>query len=188
MGRGQVFPADEARSLLNPLRRLVQSPRRTVAAIGLRSADMVLEVGPGPGFFTPFIARAVPRGGVVLVDLQQEMVRLARQRLAHGVNGENIEYAQGDALSLPFASATFDAVFVATMLGEVPDRDGCVEELRRVVKTTGTVAVAETRRDSDFIKLDELSALFERHRFQRAGRNGPRWQYTARFRPTSNRP
>src|SRR4051812_38245029 len=141
MGAGQVFPADEARSLLNPLRRLVQSPRRTVAAIGLRSTDRVLEVGPGPGFFTPFIAAAVPGGGVVLVDLQQEMVRLARQRLA---DGENIEYAQGDALSLPFASATFDAVFVATMLGEVPDRDECVEELRRVVKATGTVAVAET--------------------------------------------
>jgi len=33
--RGKVFPASHARSLLNPLRRFVQSPERTVAAIGI---------------------------------------------------------------------------------------------------------------------------------------------------------
>src|SRR5207302_9821843 len=82
MERGQVFPASEARSLLNPLRRLVQSPRRTVAALQLPPAATVLELGPGPGFFTPELADAVPRGSVVLVDLQLGMVAAARQRLA----------------------------------------------------------------------------------------------------------
>jgi len=50
--RGKVFPAAHARSLLNPLRKLVQSPERTVAAIRIGPADRVLELGCGPGYFT----------------------------------------------------------------------------------------------------------------------------------------
>src|SRR3954462_14000442 len=44
MGSGKVFPAARAKSLLNPARRLVQSPSRTVAAIGLRHGARVLEL------------------------------------------------------------------------------------------------------------------------------------------------
>ena len=62
LGRGKVFPAEKASSLLNPLRRLVQSPDRTVARMKLQEDARVLEVGCGPGFFSPSIARAVPHG------------------------------------------------------------------------------------------------------------------------------
>jgi ubiquinone/menaquinone biosynthesis C-methylase UbiE len=58
LGRGKVYPAADASSLLHPLRRLVQSSRRTVAAMGLRDTDRVLEVGCGPGYFTPVVASA----------------------------------------------------------------------------------------------------------------------------------
>src|SRR5689334_8756161 len=45
LGRGKVFPAADARSLINPLRRLVQSPRRTVDALGLEPDSAVIEIG-----------------------------------------------------------------------------------------------------------------------------------------------
>ena len=82
LGRGKVFPADKAASLLNPLRRLVQSPSRTVAGMKLAANARVLEVGCGPGFFSPSIAQAVPSGQVFLLDLQHEMLRLAGDRVA----------------------------------------------------------------------------------------------------------
>ena len=83
LGRGKVFPAYKAKSLLNPARRLVQSPGRTVAAMGLTADARVLEVGSGPGFFSPSIAAAMPEGQLVLVDLQAEMLVFARARLGH---------------------------------------------------------------------------------------------------------
>ena len=109
LGRGKVFPAEQARSLLNPLRRLVQSPRRTVAAMGLSSDARVLEVGSGPGFFSPLLADAVPDGRLVLVDLQAEMLVTARARLARFAT---VSYAQGDACALPIGSGRFDAVLL----------------------------------------------------------------------------
>ena len=179
MGRGKVFPAEQAKSLLSPLRRLVQSPARTVAAIGLEASDRVLEVGSGPGFFSPFIAEAVSAGGLVTLDLQSEMVTLARQRLTEY---RNVTLVQGDASALPLATGRFDAVLLATMLGEVPDQEACVADVRRVLRRGGIVAVAETRRDSDFISLADLQALVQRHAFAFVDRRGLRWQYVARFR------
>jgi ubiquinone/menaquinone biosynthesis C-methylase UbiE len=176
--RGKVFPADRATSLVNPLRRLVQSPGRTVAAMGLADDAAVLEVGSGPGFFSPFLARAGPRGRLVLIDLQSEMLVAARARL--GV-AANVSFAQGDAGALPIRTGRFDAVLLATMLGEVPDRDTAVEEVRRVLRPGGIAAVAETRRDGDFIPLRSLRDLFERHLFSLVDRRGVAWQYVARF-------
>lgn len=177
--RGKVFPATHARSLLNPLRRLVQSPRRTVAVMTLSPKARVLELGCGPGFFSPFIAQAVPRGIIVLADLQFEMLGLARERLSAR---SNARYLQSDAALLPLRSACCDAVLLATTLGEVSNRDVCVDEIRRVLRPGGIVTVAETRRDSDFISFPKLYELFDRHAFAFLDRRGRSWQYVARFR------
>jgi len=181
LGRGQVFPAENARSLLNPLRRLVQSPKRTVAALGIQPGSNVLEVGPGPGFFTPMLSDAAGPGCVVLIDLQFEMVDLARQRTT-AAGKRNVAVSQGDAAVLPFAAATFDTALVATVLGELPQPDRLVGELARVLRAGGIVGVAETRRDSDFIRVTDLVEMFTRGGFEFVRRSGSRLQYVATFR------
>jgi ubiquinone/menaquinone biosynthesis C-methylase UbiE len=65
----------------------------------------VLEIGAGPGFFSPAIAAAVPDGLLVLVDLQIEMVRLARHRLE---GRSNAHVVVADATSLPFRTSSGD--------------------------------------------------------------------------------
>lgn len=179
MGRGKVFPARDARSLVNPLRRLVQSPGRTVSAMGLLATDQVLEIGAGPGFFSPSIATKLSSGHLVLLDLQQEMLAFASGRLGDRVN---VTYAQADAMALPFSEGTFDAALLATVLGEIPDGDRCLAEVRRVVRSNGILSVAETRRDSDFTPIARLRSLVERHSFEFVHRRGSRWQYVVRFR------
>jgi ubiquinone/menaquinone biosynthesis C-methylase UbiE len=179
MARGQVFPAGEAKSLLNPLRRLVQSPRRTVGVMGLADDAVVLELGPGPGFFTPSIADAAPSGLVVLADIQYDMVAIAKQRMT---GRANVAAVQADAASLPFRPRAIDAALVATMLGEVPDRGGCIGEIASALRIGAIVTIAETRRDSDFISFAALRALVERYGLRFIDRHGIAWQYVARFR------
>ena len=175
LGRGKVFPADKASSLLNPLRRLVQSPDRTVGRMKLQEDARVLEVGCGPGFFSPSIARAVPRGRLAVLDLQIEMLRFVGERA-------DAARVQADASTLPFGDRSFDAVFVSAMLGEVPDRAGCIAEIGRVLRSGGHATFAETRRDSDFISLADLRELLMPHGLTLVDRSGVRWQYIARFR------
>lgn len=180
MTRGKVYPAAKARQLLNPARRLLQPPGRVVRRMGLESTMHVLEVGPGPGYFSIDLAAAVPSGVVVLCDLQTEMLRIARDRTA---SLTNVVAVQADALALPYQAATFDAVLLVAVLGEVPDEIAFLHELRRVTKPAATVTVAETRRDGDFISTRRLRALFEAAGFHLHDRHGIGWEYVARFQP-----
>ena len=179
VGRNKVFPAAKARSLLNPLRRLVQPPRRIVHALEAAPDARVLEIGCGPGYFSPTLAAAVPRGEVVLGDLQSEMLALARRRLA---GFDHARAVQLDATGLPFADASFDAVLVVLMLGEVPERTRCLSECRRVLRPGGIALFAESRRDSDFIRRADLRTLVEGHGFELDRFHGTSWEYSARFR------
>lgn len=179
VGRNKVFPASKARTLLNPLRRLVQPPQRIIDALEVDPGARVLEIGCGPGYFSPALAAAVPHGEVVLSDLQSEMLVHARQRLSAF---EHARVAQLDATCLPFADATFDAVLVVLMLGEVPDRAQCLSECRRVLRSGGVALFAESRRDSDFIGRADLRVLVEPHGFELERFRGRSWEYSARFR------
>ena len=179
LGSGKVFPAKHAGSLLNPLRRLIQSPTRTVERMALARTDTVLEIGCGPGYFSRAVSAAVPEGSLVLFDLQLAMLELARQRLP---TFANIHFIQGDASSLPFPDASFDAALLVLVLGEVPDKDRCIAEVARVLLRGGSVTFAESRRDSDFIPIGKLQAGAEKHGLELAERRGPGWEYTARFR------
>jgi len=178
MGRGKVFPASKAQSLLNPARRLVQSPGRIVYALSLDADARVLEVGCGPGYFSPAIAAAIPDGALVLADLQLAMLQNAHERtLMH----DSVSFVQLDATELAFASGSFDAVLVVLMLGEVPDRRACLTELRRVLRPGGTALFAESRRDGDFIRKAALRDLVEPCGFELEKVSGFAYEYTARF-------
>ena len=150
-----------------------------MAAIGLAPDARVLELGCGPGFFSPWLVRATS-GSVVLLDLQTEMLRIARDRVR---SARTAMFVRGDGSYLPLRDASFDAVLIATVLGEIPDQGACLDEVRRILRTGGVFAVAETRRDSDFITFPKLAPLVARHGFEPVGKRGFRWQYVAVFRP-----
>jgi len=181
LGRGKVFPARNARQLLNPLRRLIQPPGRLIGNLHLARDARVLELGCGPGYFSPTIALAVARGHVDLFDFQREMLQMAhRQMRRRGL--ANFDCVQGDGMALPFHSGVFDAVVLVTVLGEVPDPAVCLREAWRTLKAGGLVAISETRGDADFNSIAAVRSLAEAAGFQFERRHGPRWNYTAIFR------
>lgn len=153
MGKGKVFPHEKAGSLLHPVRRLIQAPGPVIDWIGLRGDEVVLELGCGPGYFSLALRDATPRGRLVLFDLQPEMLQIAQSRA--GAPGRVASVA-GDAMELPFAGAQFDAVFISAVLGEVPDRDACLCEVRRVLRPGARLVVNEVHGDPDYIKAADL--------------------------------
>jgi SAM-dependent methyltransferase len=67
---------------LNPRRAQWQKPAALVRALKLRRGDVVAEVGSGPGYFTPRLARAVgPSGHVYAIDPEAAVLDVLRQRL-----------------------------------------------------------------------------------------------------------
>src|SRR6266536_583092 len=67
---------------LNPKRAEWQKPATLVRALGLRRGQVIAEVGSGPGYFTPRLARAVgPAGHVYAIDPEAAVLDVLRQRL-----------------------------------------------------------------------------------------------------------
>lgn len=168
--------------LLNPLRGVVLSPGGLVKRLQLRRDSRVMEVGPGPGYFSPAVARAVPDGKLVLVDVQQEMLDMSRERL-EGMGIRNVEYRHADATSLPAANESFDVVFLVAVLGEVPDREACLREIHRVLGPRGLLSVTEFKvGDPDFIPQPELIDSVQSLGFECRGRYGRFLHYTVNSR------
>ena len=75
--------AGALRRQLNPRRARWQKPAVLVRALGLRRGQVVAEIGSGPGYFTPRLARAVgPSGHVYAVDPEAAVLNVLRRRLA----------------------------------------------------------------------------------------------------------
>ena len=175
LGKGAVYPAEHARALLNPARRVVQSPRRVVRAAGVPADARVLELGCGPGWFSPELARVAGLDALTYFDLQPAMLGHTRRRTG------SRRLVAGDAQRLPFADGAFDVVFLSAVLGEVPDRALAWAELARVVPTGGFALFVETRTDPDFVPHDRLAAAARHAGFDPAGRRRSVLGFVARF-------
>jgi len=158
-GRGGPMPFSEAPHLLHPLRRWIHPMRSTLEKFRLKPGNTVLELGPGPGYFTVEASRMVGPGGRILcLDIQPPMIGLLRQRLEEQ-HVANAHPMVGDATNLPLADSSVDAVFLVAVLGEIPDRPGAVAELRRVLRPGGVLSFMETLTDPDYIFQDSLRDL-----------------------------
>ena len=83
MGReiAQVMGHQGADWLERPDRATEEQPQKMVAALGLKSTDVVADIGAGTGYISQLLARQVPEGKVLAVDVQPEMVELLQQRI-----------------------------------------------------------------------------------------------------------
>ncbi|MEQ1880928.1 MAG: methyltransferase domain-containing protein [Burkholderiales bacterium] len=110
--------------------------------LALRPGSSVLDVGCGPGAIIPLLASRVETNGrVVGIDPSRELVAEARRRFIG--SGLPVEISVGNAQTLDFADATFDAARTDRVLVYVSDLRQAVLELARVTKSGGHVVVTE---------------------------------------------
>ena len=113
-----------------------------LALAGLEPGDRVLDMACGPGtLLLPLFAAVGPQGAVVGTDLSANMVEGARRAAAaHGI--ENASFERAEAESLGFADGAFDAAVCSLGMMYVVDTVRALQEMRRVVRPGGRVAVA----------------------------------------------
>lgn len=133
--------------LLNRLlsfRQDVAWRRFTARAVKLQPGDCVLDVATGTGDLAFELARHVaPSGKVIGVDFVEAMLVLAREKAKKHQLGGYCEFLQGNAMELPFPDGAFAGATIAFALRNVRDIEGCLTEMRRVVRPGGRVVSLE---------------------------------------------
>ncbi|HVL94473.1 MAG TPA: class I SAM-dependent methyltransferase [Solirubrobacteraceae bacterium] len=169
-------------------RFLVEAPHPLITrarlreALGPRPGERVLEVGPGTGYYTLDVADWIgPGGRLDIFDLQQEMLDHTMRRARERGLG-NLVPRQGDARSLPYDDGTFDAAYLTTVLGEIPDQDAALRELARVLKPGGRLVVGELFGDPHWVSPGRLRSRAEAAGLVFEQRSGRALGYFARFR------
>jgi SAM-dependent methyltransferase len=178
--RKTVFAAADAEMLLNPLRRLIMPVGRTLDRFGVAAGKVVLELGPGPGYYSLEAARrAGPDGRLLCLDLQREMLAVLCSRLAAAA--AEAETAVADATRLPLRDGCVDVAYLVTVLGEVPDPEAALAELRRVLKPGGTLGFSESFGDPDYVRLGHLRGMCAEAGFIETARYRDPFGYTIVF-------
>ncbi|MRR16365.1 MAG: methyltransferase domain-containing protein [Deltaproteobacteria bacterium] len=128
----------------NGLRRLVQNPER-ITGHYIKEGDVVLDVGPGIGFFTIPMARIVGESGrVIAADIQKSMLEGIEKRARRaGVAGRIILHLSSpDSLGV---ATPADFVLAFWMAHEVPDQERFYRELHTVLKEDGRFLLVEPK-------------------------------------------
>lgn len=146
----QLYVESAVHSTGDDLRQIAELSRK---AAGGRAIDL----GCGGGHVSYSVAPHV--GSVVAYDLSSEMVgAVAAEAKRRGL--DNVETAQGPAEALPFADASFDAVFCRYTAHHWPDVRRGLREARRVLKPGG-FAVFEDIVAPEAPVLDTFLQTFE---------------------------
>lgn len=167
----------------------VEAPHPVITRSRLREVlapapgERVLEIGPGTGYYTAEIAEWVgPTGAVEIFDIQQEMLDHTMRVI--GERGlANVTPTRGDATSLPYEDAAFDAVVLVTVLGEIPDQDAALGSIARVLKPGGRAVVGELFGDPHMVTVGALERRAEAAGLRLIERSGPKLGYFARLEP-----
>ena len=126
---------------------------RLLRALDIRPGQTVLDHCTGPGSNLPALAAALgPTGHLVGMDLSGLVLEQAAAMLRQ--KGIAADLHQADALALPYADATFDAVVHYGALNQFgPDTRTAIDEIFRVTRPGGLVVlldegIVERRRDT----------------------------------------
>jgi len=166
-------------------RRKIQPPSQLIVRSGIKKGMQVLDLGCGSGAFTTFIARAVgEKGKVFALDIQADMLKQLERKLSKPENNDikNIKLIEGNAYELPFDNNSLDLVNMVTVLQEIPDRNRALQEVKRVLKPGGFLAVTELFPDPDYPWKSTTIKFGEAAGFVVDKVSGNFFNYTVRFK------
>jgi ubiquinone/menaquinone biosynthesis C-methylase UbiE len=119
----------------------------------------VLDVACGTGIVARLAAARVSAAGwVVGLDTNEAMLAVAKAQPQRP--GAQVEWRQGDATKLPFPDEHFDRILCQHGLQYMPDRTAALREMKRVLASSGRLALSVFSRSIGYQIFEQTAANF----------------------------
>ncbi|MEM1009594.1 MAG: class I SAM-dependent methyltransferase, partial [Myxococcota bacterium] len=112
----------------------------SVQRMQLRGDEHMLDLCCGTGLSTQACLEHLPHGTLIGVDFSEGMLSVARQNFA---TESRASFSCQDAMQLDFPSQSFDAIFMAYGIRNMPDPQRCLQQLHQLLKPGGTLCIHE---------------------------------------------
>jgi phosphatidylethanolamine/phosphatidyl-N-methylethanolamine N-methyltransferase len=118
--------------------KLLEASQRKVAEAASMAGPRILEIGVGTGLVLRYYAANTE---VIGADLSVPMLRRAQEKVRDLGLAQVRGLVAMDACKLGFPDACFDAISVPFVITLVPNPEGALDEIARVLKPGGTIAI-----------------------------------------------
>ncbi len=155
-----VMGHQAAEWLNRPGRIQEEMPDEVVANMGLAPDHVVADIGAGSGYFSFRIARLVPEGRVLAVDIQREMLQLIEQRMA-AEQVSNIEPVLGEIDDPNLPENSIDAAIMVDAYHEFSHPFEMIDGIYRALKPGGRIFLLEYRGEDPSVPIRPLHKMTE---------------------------
>ncbi len=184
MGREISFVmGHQAAEWLNrPGRIQEEMPDEVVVNMNLRPDEVVADVGAGSGYFSFRIARQVPQGKVMAIDIQPEMLQLIDERASREEVG-NIELVLGQVDDPNLPPNSIDAALMVDAYHEFSHPFEMIDGLYRALRPGGRIFLLEYRGEDASVPIRPLHKMTEVQAVREMSVFGLEWTDTLDFLP-----
>jgi SAM-dependent methyltransferase len=184
MGREISFVmGHQAAGWLNrPGRINEEMPDEVVANMKLKPNEVVADIGAGSGYFSFRIAKLVPQGKVLSVDIQQEMLDIIEQRKGKD-RVSNIEGVLGDIDNPHLADESIDAAIMVDAYHEFSHPFEMINGIYDALRPGGRIFLLEYRGEDETVPIRPLHKMTQEQVIKEMEVFGLQWTETLDFLP-----
>lgn len=168
--------------LERPAREQEERTDLLIENLPLHEDSIVADIGAGTGYFSFPIARELPAGKVIAVDIQQEMLDIIEARQVRGApsNVETLLGAEGDT-RLP--EAAVDLILIVDAYHEFSEPYDMGLSMARALKPGGELILIEYRAEDRSVPIKPLHKMSEQQAIREMAEVGLEWVRTEDFLP-----
>lgn len=180
--------------LVRAEREREENSSKLLRILGVKRGQSVCDLGCGNGFHSLSLARMVgPRGRVLAVDIQREMLLLLEKR-AEQAGLENIETILGSPVDPRLPAESLDMVLLVDVYHEFSHPEHMLQAIRRSLKPDGKMVLVEFRGEDPDVPILPLHKMTKEQIRREIIPNGFRlvrqydklpWQHVMFFEPVA---
>ena len=193
-GTGKVYMGREIshvvghgaiRWLERPERILEEAPDLMVKKMNLKPDDVVADIGAGSGYFTFRIQPLVPKGQVIAVDIQDEMLGYIDNRVKEG-GFKNVKSHKGIPEDTQLPANSITVAFIVDAYHEFSHPWEMIRSIVKALKPGGRFILLEYRGEDPKVPIKPLHKMTEKQSILEMEAAGLKHQETLEFLPTQH--
>lgn len=184
MGReiAQVMGHQGAGWLERSSREIEERPSLLVQALDLKPTDIVADIGAGTGYFSFRISPLLPKGKVLAVDIQPEMLDIINfLNKEKGVS--NVEPVLASVTDPNLTEESIDLALMVDAYHEFSYPKEVMEKVVRAIKPNGRVILVEYRGENPFVAIKRLHKMTQNQVRKEMSVVGLQWVETKKLLP-----